>query len=110
MVRLLVPRAGRKDQSQARGPSAGTRYRSGGAAEARIERVAEGVAEEVEREHREEDRDAGPGAHPPLQVRQVALRVVDVGSPRRNGRLRAEAEERERRLGKDGEGDRERRL
>src|SRR4029453_9357836 len=62
------------------------------AAESRIEGVAKRVAEEVEREHGGEDRDAGADAHPPLQIRQVALRVVDVLAPRRIRRARARAE------------------
>src|SRR5438552_17958393 len=66
-----------------------------GAPEARVQGVAEGVAQEVEGEAGGEDRDAGPDAHPPLQVGQVALRVGDVLPPRRVGRLWCRAEERE---------------
>src|SRR5437870_2679797 len=86
------------------------KYRSAGAAQAWIERVAKGVTEEVESEHRAEDRESGTDAHPPLEVRQVTDRVVDVLSPRGEGRLRPEAEERQGRLGEDRERGRERRL
>src|SRR6266498_3760657 len=48
------------------------------ATEARIQGIAERVTQEVERENGREDRDAGTDAHPPLQVREVTLRVVDV--------------------------------
>src|SRR5688500_6962309 len=74
---------------------------SGAAAELGVEGVAEGVAEEVEGEDGQEDRQAGAGAHPPEQVGQVALGVVDVLAPGRGRRLGAEPEERERRLGQD---------
>src|SRR6185503_16981298 len=44
-----------------------------GAPQAWVERIPEGVAQEVEGEDRREDRDARPDAHPPLQVGEVAL-------------------------------------
>src|SRR5438046_1752673 len=73
------------------------------ATEPGIQRVAERVAQEVEREHRDEDRDPRTRAHPPLHVREVALRVVDVLSPRGVRGLRPEAEERKRRFREDRE-------
>src|SRR5438094_7472901 len=91
-------------------PDCSTGRVSAGTSEAGVERVAERVAEEVEREDGGEDGDARPDAHPPLEVREVALRVVDVLAPRRIGRLGTEAEEGERRLGEDRERRRERRL
>src|SRR5688572_6304317 len=78
--------------------------------QARVERVAQRVPEEVEREHGDEDPESRSDARPPLQIREPALRVVHVGAPGRRRRLRAEPEERQCRLGEDREGDRERRL
>src|SRR5437773_9591703 len=71
--------------------------------EARVQSVPQGVAQEVDREDGREDRDPRASAHPPLEVREVSLRVVDVLAPRRVRRLRAETEERQRRLREDRE-------
>src|SRR4051812_10584924 len=79
-------------------------------AQPRVEDVADAVAEHVEGEDGEEDGDAGTDAHPPEAVAEVGAGVVDVRAPGGRRRLGAEAEETETRLGKDGEGDAERRL
>src|SRR5690242_19624576 len=48
---------------------------SGAAAELRVQPVAQRVAQEIEREHRQEDGHARANAHPPHQIAQVALVV-----------------------------------
>ena len=82
---------------------------TGDLALARVERVAQAVAEQIERQHHEEDRKARPDRHP-RRLGQEALRRVEHAAPGRRGRLLAEAEERQRGFGDDGGGDRQRRL
>src|SRR5262245_13581980 len=65
---------------------------------ARVERVAHAVAEDVQREHRERDRDPGRERDRGPRVEEL-LTVVDDRAPARVGRLHADREERERRLG-----------
>src|SRR4030095_16147236 len=77
--------------------------------EPRIQRVADAVAEEVEAEHGEEDGGAGEGAQP-WGLLEIAAAHGQHDAPRGRGGLRAHAEERERGLGKDAEGHRERGL
>src|SRR5579871_3382769 len=63
--------------------------------------LAETVPGDVQREHRHGDRDPGPKREP-RRLAQVLLRGVEHGAPRRRGRLGAEAEEAQGRLGDDG--------
>ena len=66
----------------------------------RIERVAQTVADEVDREHGEEDGEPGEHGEPPL-VFEVADRVGQQVAPARRRRLDAETEERQRGLDED---------
>src|SRR2546428_10295720 len=75
----------------------------------RIERVAEAVADEVDAEDDEHDRQPREGDEPPLARRGV-LTVRDQLAERRRRRLHAEAEEREHGLDEDREADGERRV
>src|SRR5712691_9142197 len=69
--------------------------------EARVESVAQRVAEEVEREDREADRKPGEDRHPRRRLGELNGGAAKHEAPR-GGRLRhAEAEERERRLEQD---------
>src|SRR6476661_8999104 len=72
----------------------------------RIERVAQSVAHEVDAEHDHHDRQAREHGQPPLL--RVRLTAGDEHAERGCRRLDAEAEERERRLGDDRCGDRDR--
>src|SRR6266850_6822540 len=72
-----------------------------------IERVAQAVADEVDRYHREEDEEPGEERDPRRLV-HVRGRVVQHVAPRRRGRLDAQAEERERALSDDRATDTER--
>src|SRR5687767_6951717 len=60
----------------------------------RIERVAQPVAEQVERQHEDENRKPRPDRHP-WRLLDVVLRGVEHAAPARRRRLLAEAEERE---------------
>src|SRR3546814_16036239 len=71
---------------------------------ARVEGIAQIVAEEIEAEHDKEDRRAGPPGHPGRLGEEV-LRYVQHGAPARRRRLLAEAEEGERRPQDDGGGE-----
>src|SRR6266511_5933660 len=62
--------------------------------EARVERVAEPVADQVDPEHGERDRGAGEDGAPPV-VGQVVSSLAQHRAPLRRRRLRAEAEEAE---------------
>ena len=75
----------------------------------RIQRVAQPVADQVERQHDQEDRQAGKHREP-RRLRQEALRRVQHRAPGRRRRLLAQTEERQARLGDDGRGDRQRAL
>src|SRR5258705_1326427 len=66
-------------------------------AKPRVERVANSLAEEVVREHRDEDGEARIGREPPADLDRVLALVQDV-APGRVRRLDAEAEERQSRL------------
>src|SRR6185312_14380931 len=57
----------------------------------RIERVAQGIAEEIEPHDRREDSDAGEQEEPPLI--RVILRLADHGAPFGVGGRHAEADE-----------------
>src|SRR6266540_1831054 len=71
---------------------------------ARIERVAKAVAEDVERQHREDDREPRRECQP-RRRRDPLLTRCDQRSPRRVRRLDARAQERKRGLGQDVVGD-----
>src|SRR2546427_6777944 len=71
----------------------------------RIERVADALAEQVVREHGEEDGEARIDRQPPRELDDFLALVEDV-APRRVRRTHAEAEERQARLGEDGGGNR----
>src|SRR5712692_9418911 len=68
--------------------------------ETRIESVADGVAEDVGGEHRDEDNHAGK-VDEPHRVEEITLRVGQHVAPAGRGRLDAEAEEVERCLDQD---------
>src|SRR6516225_10564343 len=61
--------------------------------QARIERVADALAEKIVGEHRHEDREAGIGREPPADLDRVLALVQNV-APGRVRRLHAEAEKR----------------
>src|SRR5688500_6638109 len=67
---------------------------------ARVERVAQPVADDVEGQHREHDGGAGKERDPRRQ-RQELLALVQDRSPRRQRRLHADPEVRQRRLEQD---------
>src|SRR5438552_429185 len=76
---------------------------------ARIERVAQSIAEQVEGKNGEKNCQSRPHCHP-RRIDQKALRGIEHAAPRRRGRLLAKAEEGQRRLGYDRGGDGKRRL
>src|SRR6202020_1817440 len=73
---------------------------------ARIEGVQQAVADQVERQHREQQRRSRKDHVPPGGV-EGGGGVVDHLAPRRGGRADPDAEERERRLEQDVGGDQE---
>src|SRR5688572_5014095 len=75
--------------------------------QARIERVAQAVAEQVEAEHRDEDRQPGEERQPGVGLDEGDV-GLEVPPPAGRRRLRAEAEEAERGLHDDRGGDAER--
>ena len=76
----------------------------------RVERASrKAVAEQVEGQHQQEDREPRPDRHPRRLV-DVVLRGVEHAAPARRRRLLAQSEERQAGLGDDRRGDRERRL
>src|SRR5215468_5702926 len=87
--------------NEADGPLSAAGGAGAGAAEARIEHVAEGVAEHVEAEDGEGDGGTGEDGHPRRALHEGAARAREHGAPGRAGRRDAEAEERERGLGED---------
>src|SRR5712664_3057281 len=72
----------------------------------RIERVAQSVAHEIDAEHDHHDGQPRKDGQPPLL--RVRLPAGDEHAERRGWRLDPEAEKRERRLGDDRRGDRDR--
>src|SRR5690606_23889104 len=74
-----------------------------------IEKVTQRVAHEVEREHGDEDCEAGEGRGPPGGAQHGAA-VLDHEPPVGYGRLRTEAQERQARSGEDDGADVERGL
>src|SRR5215472_9521551 len=76
---------------------------------ARIEGVAQPVADQVERQHQTEYREPRPHRHPRRLAEEVAGDVQHA-PPTRRRRLLAEAEKRQGRLGDDCSRDRKRRL
>src|SRR2546429_3650669 len=79
-------------------------------AEARIEGVAQGVAEQIESEHGEHDRGPGEEEDPPRAAGEVLVGIGEHGAPLGRRRLRAEPEKAERGGLEDRERDRERGL
>src|SRR5437868_3838901 len=76
---------------------------------ARIERVAQAIAEQVEGKNGEKNCQSWPDCHP-RRIDQKALRGIKHAAPRGRGRLLAKAEEGQRCLGYDRGGDGKRRL
>ena len=76
-------------------------------AQSRIEAVAQPVAEQVDRQHHQGDRDARDQRHPP-GIGEPATSLRDHQAPGRGRRRDAGAEERERRFGDDHHADVER--
>ena len=74
-----------------------------------IQRIAQPVAEQVERQHGEQDRKARKRQHPPRALIELQ-RAGQHRAPFRRRRLRAEAEEAQRRRIQDRGGEAERRL
>src|SRR5260370_717993 len=70
---------------------------------ARTESVAQRVAEEVEAEHGEDERQHWPEHHPGIAVDQEGLRLRDHASPFRRRWRRAQAEEAQHRLVQDAD-------
>src|SRR5271163_536847 len=75
----------------------------------RIERVAQSVAEQIESEHAERDREAGEDRQSRRHV-HPGLRVGEHPAPGGERRLRAEPEVGERGFGENGDGELDRRL
>src|SRR5207249_9242575 len=69
--------------------------------ELRIPRIPESITEQVEAEHRQADRQTGKDRQPGRLLHERPARARQHQSPRRRGRLGADAEERERRLDQD---------
>src|SRR5580698_713177 len=69
----------------------------------RIKRVAQPVAEQIDREDQSGQRDAGEGHDPPFAREQIIVADADQGAERRHGVGHAGAEIRQRRLRDDGE-------
>src|SRR5690606_4346780 len=65
--------------------------------QARVQRVPQPFAQQVDAQHRQQNRDAGKGGQPP-RVENVLPALGDHGAPRGLGRLHAQAEKAERRL------------
>src|SRR5262249_47303635 len=76
---------------------------------ARIERVAQAVADQVEGKNSKKNCKPRPNRHPG-RIDEETLGGIEHAAPRRRGRLLAKAQKRQRRFGDDGGGDRERRL
>ena len=74
-----------------------------------IERIAQAVAQQIERQHGDQDREAREGHDPPGAQHELA-RVGEHRAPFRRRRLRAEPEEAERRRVEDRGRDAERGL
>src|SRR5262249_56135304 len=74
---------------------------SGRPAELRVPGVAEGVAEEIESEDGQADREAGEHGQPRRLLEEGAARRAQHEAPRRLGRLRTDAKEAQRRLDQD---------
>src|SRR6185437_16789538 len=75
----------------------------------RVERVAQSVADEIERKNAQENGNARPYRHPRC-IRQESLRGIEHRSPGWIGRLLAQAKKGQRGLGDDGGRNRKRRL
>ena len=97
----------RPSRSRAGGPVGGAYGRHRRSSSLRVEAVAQPVAEQVEPEHRDRDREAREHREAGSGEQQL-LALLQHPAPRRGGRRGAEAEERQRRLGqhRDGEADR----
>src|SRR5262249_33173327 len=80
-----------------------------GAAEPGIEGAAQAVAEQVDRQHGQEDGEAREGGHPP-RLADEARAVAEVAAPARGRRADADTEEAEARLHDDRHPNQERRL
>jgi hypothetical protein len=86
------------------------RYGSGALDAARIERVAERVAKQVEAQHRRADREPGEHRRPRCVAEEIQVATIrDHPAPTWGRRLNPETEERQRGLGHDGAGDSKRR-
>src|ERR1700712_3518228 len=83
----------------------GSVMRSCASSELRIERVAQPVAEQVDEEDQARQRHARKGDDPPFAGEQVVVADPDQGAERRHGVGHAGAEERQGRLGDNGEGE-----
>src|SRR5690606_906733 len=65
--------------------------------QARVQRVPQPFAQQVDAQHRQQNRDAGKGGQPP-RAENVLPALGNHGAPRGLGRLHAQAEKAERRL------------
>src|SRR6267378_6211473 len=72
--------------------------------ELRVQGVAQPVAEQVDAERRQRERRAGKRGEPPGDIEEVAA-LGKHAAPRRRGRLDAEPEKADRRLGDDERGE-----
>src|SRR5262249_54372280 len=69
----------------------------------RIERIAQPVAQQVDGEDQAGERNAGEGDDPPFAGEQIVVADADQRAERGHGLGHAGTEERQRRLGEDGE-------
>src|SRR5664279_2447905 len=77
----------------------GQDIRAGLSSQLRIERIAQPVAEQVDREDQRRQRKAREGDNPPFAGKQVVVADPDQGAERGHGVGHAGAEKRQRRLG-----------
>ena len=107
--RRAVQGLARRSRSAPQGALAVSRSAGTGTLSAllRVQRVAQAVAQHIERQDGEKDREARPDRHP-RRVGQEALGGVEHRAPGRRRRLLAKPQERKAGLGDDGGGDRDR--
>src|SRR5664280_3579805 len=77
--------------------------------QARVQRVAQPVAEQVDAEGDHDQHRTGKYDEPPGPAEELLLAFVDEGAERGRGWRDADAEEGQRRFGEDGRGDLDRR-
>src|SRR5215510_4060321 len=96
--RFVGFRRGKTDVVVSMSPHTVKRFGPLKGAQFRVERVAQRVAEEVEREYRQADREPGEDGHPGRRLRKLHRRAPQHEPPRCRRLLHAETEEGQRRL------------